>query len=143
MPSIKIRSITALALALTFLLLTHSANAQTTEPSTEPSTQPTDTPPPRDLGVKIVDLSYQQDGNEQMQEFGGNLIINEIAKGSLAEKMGLKVYDCIIRVDSVYVVGVGDVQQMVQQPGLVRVQVLRNKQPITFRETADMESPGN
>lgn len=104
-----------------------------------PSTMPTTTPatrPARQLGIMLVDENRNGGGQEAIQMFGGNLVVNAVKPGSRADTMGLKEGDAIKRINDKDMNTVQDVQAVVRDAERLKIEVIREQVPLTLEETS-------
>ncbi len=94
---------------------------------------------------------YLEAINKDLLEFFGvkednGLLVNQVTKGSPAEKSGLKVGDVIVRADGKKMTSTSDLSAAVQDKkkgDKVKLDLVRDKKPLSLEvEVAEEESPG-
>jgi serine protease Do len=94
---------------------------------------------------------YLDSLNKELLEFFGvkednGLLVNQVTKGSPAEKAGLKVGDVIIRADGKKMTSTSDLSAAVQKKkkgDKIKLDLVRDKKPLSLEvEIAEEESPG-
>lgn len=119
------------------------STSPSTRPTTKPTTRPAATQPAgRRLGILVVDLNTQHQ-EDQIPDFGGNLIVNEVKPGSRAERLGLRVGDAIKWINGEEMKTGRDVIDAVQSSDKLKIEVIRDHKPHTFdeHETPQPEEP--
>ena len=104
-------------------------------PSTMPTTAPA-TRPAKRLGIMLMDENHYEGGQEAIRAFGGNLVVNVVAAGSRAEKMGLKVGDAIKRINGKDMSTAADVVSAVRDADLLKIEVIREQKSLSVEEKA-------
>jgi hypothetical protein len=101
-------------------------------------------PPPgqRRLGISLEDLRLRDNADPRIKQFGGSLLVNRVIGGSIAEKMGLRTGDVVKKIDGREVRTVQDAIRLVQTPGLLHIEIVRDGKSLTIDETSDMEDGG-
>ena len=132
---------TLLTIGSAMIAAAHAATPTTSPaaaPATAPATAPVTRPAPR-LGIMLMDLRHYADAERQIAAFGGTLIVNAVAPGSRAERMGFRVADVVKRVNGNDVATVADViaavQAAVQAAQALEIEVLRDGVQLLLRET--------
>src|SRR4051794_20917630 len=103
-------------------------------PATRPATAPATQPAARGrFGMVVDDLSHRPNGEAMVKQFGGNLVVSGVTKGSRAERTGVRVGDVITHIDGKEVHTYQDLIDASRAPGLKVLDILRDKQPMTLK----------
>lgn len=69
-----------------------------------------------------------------IENFGGNLLVQTVRQGSLAERMGFQPGDVIVRINAKEMKTVPEVLEAVRTASSLHVDILRNQQPMTLSD---------